>query len=323
MKWTGARDEDLDAWVEALAAIEAFDHTGEVLGRIDLEDELGLSYVDPAADVRLGWRDGRIVAWGTVVCIPSSHQRRVHIAGAVVPDCRDQGIGPELLAWLVARGTEVAEAQPTDGPGWLELSAAQGDLPREQLFEGFGFSPLRYYFEMRRPLAGFAGSERTLPAPLRIVPYDFAYDAAARDAHNEAFRDHFAAIELDVETWHRWITGGHGFRADCSFLVFDGDEIAGHVLNSIHPDDWPGLGFTEGWTHQLGVRRPWRNRGIASVLLGLSAQAFAAEGLDFAALDVDAENPTGARGLYEAHGYHRDKTRVAWSLDLPERSRRD
>ncbi len=323
VEWTGARDEDLDAWVEALAAIEAFDHTGEVLGRIDLEDELGLSYVDPAADARLGWRDGRIVAWGTVVCIPSSHQRRVHIAGAVVPDCRDQGIGPELLAWLVARGTEVAEAQPTDGPGWLELSAAQGDLPREQLFEGFGFSPLRYYFEMRRPLAGFAGSERTLPAPLRIVPYDFAYDAAARDAHNEAFRDHFAAIELDVETWHRWITGGHGFRADCSFLVFDGDEIAGYVLNSIHPDDWPGLGFTEGWTHQLGVRRPWRNRGIASVLLGLSAQAFAAEGLDFAALDVDAENPTGARGLYEAHGYHRDKTRVAWSLDLPERSRRD
>ena len=323
VEWTGARDEDLDAWVEALAAIEAFDRTGEVLGRVDLEDELGLSYVDPGADVRLGWRDGRIVAWGTVVCIPSSHQRRVHIAGAVVPDFRSHGIGTELAAWLVARGAEVAEAQPTDSPGWLEFSASQGDAPRERLFASFGFAPLRYYFEMRRPLAEVAGSERTLPAPLRIVPYDFADDAAVRNAHNEAFRDHFAAIEFDVETWHRWITGGHGFRADCSFLVFDGDEIAGYVLNSIHPDDWPGLGFTEGWTHQLGVRRPWRNRGIASVLLGLSAQAFAAEGLDFAALDVDAENPTGARGLYEAHGYRRDKTRVAWSLDLPERSWRD
>src|SRR6185436_21100006 len=70
-------------------------------------------------------------------------------------------------------------------------------------------------------------------------------DEAARAAHNEAFRDHFAAIEMDRETWQRWVTGGQGFRADCSFLVFDGDEIAGYALNSVHPDDWPGLGFTE------------------------------------------------------------------------------
>ncbi len=323
VEWTGARDEDLDAWVEAFARIEAVDRTGEVLGRVDLEDELGLSYVDPGADVRLGWRDGAVVAWGTVVCIPNAHQRRVHIAGAVVPDCRGQGIGSELVAWLVARGAEVAVAQPTDAPGWLELGASQGDEARERLFGAFGFAPLRYYFEMRRPLAEVAGSPRSLPEPLRIVPYDFAYDDAVRDAHNEAFRDHFAATEFDAETWHGWITGGHGFRADCSYLVFDGDEIAGYVLNSIHPDDWPGLGFTEGWTHQLGVRRPWRSRGIAGALLGLSAQAFAGVGLDYAALDVDADNPTGALGLYESHGYRRDKTRVAWSFDLPERSEPD
>ena len=45
----------------------------------------------PAADVRLGWDDGRIVAWGTVVCIPNAHQRRVQIAGAVVPDAPGRG----------------------------------------------------------------------------------------------------------------------------------------------------------------------------------------------------------------------------------------
>ena len=300
----------------ALAEIEAFDRTGETLGRDDLKDELGLSYFDAEADVRLGWHGGRIVAWGTVVCVPNTHQRRVQLAGAVVPDGRGQGIGTELLEWLVARGTEVAEARPTDAPGWLEVGASDGDAAREELFGEFGFDRLRYYFEMRRPLGDLTPSPRPVPAPLRLVPYDFAYDDATRDAHNEAFRDHFAANELDAETWHRWVTGGQGFRPDCSFLVLDGDEIAGYVLNSIHPDDWPGLGFTEGWTHQLGVRRPWRNRGIATVLLDQSAAAFAAEGLDFATLDVDAENLTGALGLYESHGYHRDKTRVAWSLPL-------
>ncbi len=316
VEWSGAAEEHLDAWVEALAAIEVFDRTGETLLRADLEDELALSYVDAAADVRLGWHEGRIVAWGSAVCIPNAHQRRVQVAGAVVPELRGKGIGTELVGWLVARGAEVAAAQPTTAPGWLELAATDGDLAREELFAAFGFTRLRYYFEMRRALGATVPAARTVDPPLRVVPYDLEYDAATRDAHNEAFRDHFAANELDAETWARWITGGHGFRADCSFVVLDGEDIAGYVLNSIHPDDWPGLGFTEGWTHQLGVRRPWRSRGIATVLLDLSAAAFASEGLDFATLDVDAENPTGALGLYESHGYHRDKTRVAWSLPV-------
>ena len=98
--------------------------------------------------------------------------------------------------------------------------------------------------------------------------------------------------------------------------MFDGDDIAGYVLNSIHPDDWPGLGFTEGWTHQLGVRRPWRGAASRPSCSTSSAAAFAADGLDFATLDVDAENPTGALGLYESQGYHRDRTRVAWSLPV-------
>lgn len=313
VRWTGASDDDLDAWVDALASIEAFDRTGETLGRSDLEDELSLSYVDPATDVRLGWHDGRIVAWGTVVCVPDGHQRRVQLAGAVVPEHRGTGVGAALLGWLVERGFDVARAQPTDAPGWLEIGASEGDRPREELYEANGFQRLRFYFEMRRPLRELPSTPRAVATPLRIVPYDFAYDDAARAAHNEAFRDHFASHELDEETWHRWVTGHKAFRPDCSYLVFDGDEIAGYVLNSIHPDDWPGLGFTEGWTHQLGVRRPWRGRGIATVLLDLSAAAFASEGLEFAALDVDAENPTGALGLYESQGYHRDKTRVAWS----------
>jgi ribosomal protein S18 acetylase RimI-like enzyme len=314
--WTGASDAELDAWVVALAEIEAFDRTGETLGRDDLADELSLSYFDPRLDARLGWDGGRVVAWGTVVCVPNTHQRRVQLAGAVVPDRRGSGIGTELLTWLVGRGNEVGGARATDAPGWLEIGASEGDHGREDLYTTFGFSPLRYYLEMRRPLRELEVAPRTMPDPLRLVPYDVGLDAAVRAAHNEAFRDHFAAIELDEETWQRWVTGGQGFRADCSFVALDGEKVAGYVLNSVHPGDWPGLGFTEGWTHQLGVRRPWRNRGVATVLLDHSAVAFARDGLEFATLDVDAENPTGALGLYESQGYRRDRTRVAWSRPI-------
>ncbi len=95
-----------------------------------------------------------------------------------------------------------------------------------------------------------------------------------------------------------------------------GSEIAGYSLTGIHPAEWEGLGFREGWIHQLGVRRPWRGRGIATALLRASATAFAAAGLEYATLDVDADNPTGAVRLYESVGFRASKTRVAWSLTV-------
>lgn len=313
VEWRGiADDRDLDAWVRALDVIEAFDRTGEVLDRSDLEDEIGMSSFDADQDVRLGWVAGEVVAWGTVVCLPGARQRRVLTSGAVVPAYRGTGLGSELLEWQIGRGAEVAAVRGGDAPAWLEVAATEGDLPRESLFRDSGFSPLRYYFEMRRPLAGFDVTPRDVPSPLRTVPYDRGLDDAVRDAHNEAFLDHFAASELDEESWRIWVTGDD-FRADLSYLVLDGDEVVGYVLNSLHPADWPSLGFTEGWTHQLGVRRPWRHRGVAHALLDATAVALSGEGVEFAALDVDADNPTGALGLYESNGYRRDKTRISWS----------
>lgn len=312
VEWRGISDSDLDAWVDALALIEEFDRSGEVLDRGDLEDEISMSTFDPARDGRLGWIDGEVVAWGTVVCLPGARQRRVLTSGSVVPEHRGTGLGSELLAWQVERGAEVATARGGDAPAWLEVAATDGDQARESLFRDHGFAPLRYYFEMRRPLAGFADAPRPVPDPLRMVPFDRALDDAVRAAHNEAFLDHFAASVLDDESWRVWVTG-EDFREDLSYLVLDGDEIAGYVLNSLHPDDWPGLGFTEGWTHQLGVRRPWRHRGVATALLDATAHALRGAGVDFATLDVDADNPTGALGLYESNGYRRDKTRVSWS----------
>ena len=255
------------------------------------------------------------------MCIPNAHQRRVQIAGAGrARRVAGEGIGTELRRRGSSRAAPRSRgAQPTDArrAGW---SSARRRVTgaREELFAAFGFAPLRYYFEMRRPLGATRAVDRgPLRAPLRRRARTTSRTTTPR-APRTTRRS--ATTSPPTSSTTRRGTGGsraaRGSGADCSFLVLDGDEIAGYVLNSIHPDDWPGLGFTEGWTHQLGVRRPWRGRGVATVLLDLSAAAFAAEGLDFAALDVDAENPTGALGLYESQGYRRDKTRVAWSLPV-------
>ena len=321
VEWRGAREADLDAWVDALALIEAVDRTGEVLGRADLEHQVGLSYFDLGRDARLGWMGTEVVAWGTVVCIPNGRQRRVGLAGAVVPDHRGRGIGSELVEWQIGRGREMITASPEVSPAWLELSASQTDERRAELFRAFGFAPLRYYHEMRRPLADPIPVVALAP-DLTLVPFDFSRDEATRSAHNEAFLDHFAATQLDRESWQTWVTGDHHFDIASSVLVLAGTEIAGYSLTGVYPEEWAGLGFTEGWIHQLGVRRPWRGQGVAKVLLGASATAFAGAGLEYAALDVDADNPTGALALYEGAGYRRTKTRVAWSLPVPSSSGR-
>ena len=311
LEWQPATASALGAWADALEASEAVDRSGEVIRREDLEEQLALSYVDAARDTRLGWIGEQVVAYGIVWSIPSKRQRRVMLGGGIVPECRGEGIGTELIGWLIERGLEVAAAGEPGTPGWLELFASEHDVDRESLFAALGFTPLRYYFQMRRPLAP------DLPSPdgaagFTLVPYDFGLDDAVRRAHNEAFRDHFASTEFDAETWQFLVTDRH-FRADASFVVLDGDEVVGYALNSIYPDEWEALGYSEGWTHQLGVRRPWRGRGIAKALLGATAGAFAREGLGYATLDVDAENPTGALALYEGSGYTRARTRVAWS----------
>lgn len=316
LEWRAPTRADLPAWAEALAAVERVDRTGEVLGEEDLIDQFELSHFNPATDARLALdRDGIVVAYGTVEHVPNPRQDRVLLEGAVRPDWRGRGVGTALIGWQVERGLVVGAGRGTNAPGWLELTAEQEDEHRSALFAEQGFHPLRYSLEMRRPLCEELPAP-VVPAGLRIVPFDFRLDDTVRAVRNETFADHWGSTVIDKETWGTWVTGNRDFRADVSFIGLERDDVVGYAINALHPDDWPGLGFTEGWTHHLGVRTAWRGRGVATALLGATLIAFSREGLDFAALDVDAENPTGALALYEGAGYERDRCQVAWARDL-------
>jgi ribosomal protein S18 acetylase RimI-like enzyme len=103
--------------------------------------------------------------------------------------------------------------------------------------------------------------------------------------------------------WNHAFVGDPFFRGDLSFVVLDGEEIAGYTLNYVVESDWGAAGVREGWVGQLGVRRPWRKRGLATALLVRSMEAFRTADLEAATLGVDAENPTGALGVYERVGF--------------------
>ena len=86
-------------------------------------------------------------------------------------------------------------------------------------------------------------------------------------------------------------------------IAWDGDEIAGGVNNSIHPEENEALGIQRGWLDSVFTRRAWRRRGLARALIARSLVLLRDRGKTSAALGVDADNPSGALGLYEEAGF--------------------
>ncbi len=232
--------------------------------------------------------------------------RRTFISGRTDPAVRGQGIGGAAFGWAAARADEILSAQPAHLARYAETWADAGRADAIALFEAHGFAPVRWYLEMRRFLAE-ALPDPVATAPCRLEAYPLEAAEAAverlRVAHNEAFADHWGSEPILPEDWARNFIGDPFFRPDLSLVALDGDEIVGYSLNYVAESDWPATGVREGWVGQLGVRRAWRRRGLATALLIRSMEVFRAAGLEAATLGVDAENPSGAVGIYERVGF--------------------
>jgi ribosomal protein S18 acetylase RimI-like enzyme len=142
------------------------------------------------------------------------------------------------------------------------------------------------------------------------------YRDGDRDALIDALNDAFAE-----DPAHRIVTAA-GFEArfletpghdpTLWFLLWDGSELAGFAL------DFPEFGTDTdiGWVGWLGVRRPWRRRGLAEALLHRSFAELYARGKRRVGLGVDADNVTGALRLYERVGMRAVRRYGIWQKDL-------
>jgi ribosomal protein S18 acetylase RimI-like enzyme len=286
LTWRPISEADLPAWHELVAAIEAADDPAERNTLDDLRDYLlDGSWKDPAADSLIGLDDDGVPrAFGHVEVRPGDVRSvRAFCWGGVHPQ------------WVT---TEERLTGCTT------------------LLEGAGFRPVRWYIDMSRPLDGVPVPEVPLDDGLRLVAFDPSLDERVRLAHNESFAEHWGSEPRTVEDWQRWTTGHRNFRADWSFVVLDGDEVAGYTLASAYEQDWAAQGYTSGWTDLLGVRPAWRGRRLAPALLTASMRAFAGSGMDRADIGVDSENASGALQLYTRLGYVEQRRGVMYAKDL-------
>ena len=141
-----------------------------------------------------------------------------------------------------------------------------------------------------------------MPDGLEIRPVEPGAASAVFDAENEAFRDHWGHHEHGEEAF-RQTYGQAETNTDLWVVAWDGDEVAGVVETWIWPAENERLGVRRGWLERISVRRPWRRRGLGRALTAAAMRKLREAGMDEAMLGVDAENPTGALGLYESLGF--------------------
>lgn len=258
---------------------------------------------DPARDIRLvlapnGQMAGYIEVWTTAK--PPVHP---WIWGRVDPDYENLGIGTWLLTWAEER-TRLALA---DVPEELRFAPRVGiyrpAVKSRQLFEDMGYRYIRSSYRMQIDMDK-APTAPVWPEGITVRTYTEADLEATYHTDVESFRDHFGFVEEPYEEglarFKHFLTEYEGFDPTLLFLAMDSDEVAGISLCRPNSYDDPDLGYV----NSLGVRRPWRKRGVGLALLRHSFAEFYRRGKRKVGLGVDASNLTGALRLYENAGMH-------------------
>ena len=267
-----------------------------------------LTNCDPYQDMIFAEVNGVVVGYGRVSWrIDQDGQWLGFLIGFLLPDWRWKGIGRRMLRFGEQRLSQIANQLRQEGTlerstvCFYETNQEQGEKDKEILLTREGYQPVRYDFSMERSLADPV-HEIPMPAGLEVRLVQPEHYRSIWEASNEAFRDHWGYVEETEEDFQRWLAEPT-FDPKLWQVAWDGDQVAGMVLNFVNLAENQEYQRKRGYTENISVRRPWRRRGLARALLTRSLKMFQELGMTEAALRVDTENLSGALNLYESVGF--------------------
>jgi len=311
------RWEDLPALVELINEADAHDRRERGTSLRELEEEFREPGFAPEENVFLVELEPgeKLVGYGALALRLGGEADSFFVWGVVHPEFRRRGIGTRLMERLLARARERLPETKTKKV-YFQAGCEPDEHDRIKLFEKFGLRPVRYFFEMvrdlREPLP-----EVKLPEGFRLRTFVKGQDERRwLAALNEAFADHWDHRPWPEEEFLYWVNT-KWFQPELSLIAeTEEGEIAGICHNAIDEEDIARIGRKEGWAEMLAVRRPYRGRGLGKALLAKSLHLLRERGMDYAALGVDSENPTGALRLYEGLGFRVRKRYVRYRREL-------
>jgi mycothiol synthase len=310
-----AGEDDLVAIVDLINACDAVDQFEENQSVDSFRVWFGHPLRDKARDVRL-WRDeqGELRAMAMLLFPDDEHEAVGNLYAQIHPEVRGSGIEEDVLGW--GEATVRAVANERGLPPVIRADGREGDTYYVPVLEKHGYVPIRYFFLMRRSL------EEPIPEPQFPEGFTLTHlqgdDDVPRwvEMFNLSFIDHFEHHDLTVER-RRQRMQAPGYRYDRDLIATAPDgTFAAFCLCDIDDEHNKRNNLNDRWIAVLGTRRGYRKIGLGRAMLLAGLRKLKSQGLTSAALGVDAENPTGALGLYESAGFYRDKTGIALRKEL-------
>ncbi|HLZ22697.1 MAG TPA: GNAT family N-acetyltransferase [Ktedonobacterales bacterium] len=281
----------------ALIAADDIAHTGEAdpWSADDIRSEwIGVDLDHDAWIIETA--DGQVVGYAMLFYrATDGNIERFHLDSYVHPAFTGRGIGTDLLRRLEARARELVTDTPSDRSVVLQSGTIAHDTAARRLLESRGYNLVRHFWRMRIDMTGAPPTPRW-PEGITVRECVAGQDERVFfDTLEEAFQDHWGHTPHEYGEWLKHNVKTASFDPSLWFLALDGMEPAGALRGKQMADG-------SGWVNTLGVRRPWRKRGLGRALLLQAFDTFYRRGVSSVALGVDAQNPTGATHVYEAAG---------------------
>jgi len=283
---------------------------------------------------------GRGVSAG-VVCAPVLHlvkaagaehaaadtdspERRLARVVSALDAVAADGLAASLLAWAREAGREVARQRGLPET-LLDATAYVGDTVQQRRLAAAGYARTRTWLHMTRPV----GDADDLPGPRpgvrvrRVAAHDEGMPVATdlqvvHQMLEESFADHFNSYRESFPEFAQRLREDPGHRWDHWWLAEltddENPEPVGALVGTVSES---ANGADGSYVSYLGVLEAARGRGVAKGLLRTIIADAAARGRDRVGLEVDADSPTGAAGLYTSMGWKTKYVTESWHRDVP------
>lgn len=276
--------------------------------------------------------DGVIQAWGSVHDRAAGRMLYVHVVARDLQHAVAAQCAKVLFTWADGQAREVGAARGLDVQQ-IDTGAFADDARQHAWLGAAGYERVRTWWQMSRPTD--ASESGLVPDPERWERGGVVFRAVGREGDGMpdeadlravhevlegAFTDHFNSREetfaefvhrLRQDPGHRW---DHWWLAE----IVDGDgatpEAAGALVATESESEY---GPSGSYVDYLGVLSNARGRGVAKGLLSTVIADAAARGRDRVGLEVDADSPTGADGLYTSMGWTTSYITQSWHRDVP------
>jgi mycothiol synthase len=310
-----AGEADLPLIVELLNACEAVDQLDWHTSVDKLRTEYADPRLDPARDLQL-WQDGdgELIGFGQIWILVSAEDLNGRIFTWIRPEARGGTLETEILDWGAERLREAMRAQSL--PGRLRPTTSAEQTDEIALLSNLGFTIVRYSYTMERSLTEPI-AEPQLPEGYMIREMVGPDEAEAwLEMFNLSFVDHPNHSPWKVEQVLHYLDEPI-YRPDLNLVAVASDgTLAGFCWMLINPEDNAHTGRLVGEIDVLGTRRGYRKLGLGRALLLEGIRRLRQAGMATARLDVVANNPTGARQLYESAGFRTQRTWILFSKDV-------